>query len=126
NIFDAPSGGVVIETSLPIMLNAVNEGKISLERLCEVFSTNPAILNGLYPKKGVISIGSDADLVIADLDKPFKIMGDKLKTIQKITAYEGMEGVGMPITTLVRGVVVYDDGQVMGRPGYGQFNTPVD
>jgi allantoinase len=126
NIFDAPSGGVVIETSLPLMLNSVNEGKISLERLCEVFSTNPAILNSIYPKKGILAIDADADLVIADLDKPFKIQGEDLKTNQKITAYEGMKGVGMPIITMVRGEVVYESGQVTGKPGYGQFLNPVD
>ena len=126
NIYDAPSGGVVIETSLPLMLNAVNKDMIGLERLVEVFSTNPAMMNGLYPMKGDLMLGSDADLVIADMNMPFHIKGENLKTIQKITPYEGMKGTGMPVMTLVRGQVVYEDGQVIGKPGYGIFQRPLE
>lgn len=126
NIYDAPSGGVVIETSLPLMLNAVNKDMIGLERLVEVFSTNPAMMNGLYPMKGDIMLGSDADIVIADMNMPFHIKGENLKTIQKITPYEGMKGTGMPVMTLVRGQVVYEDGQVIGKPGYGIFQRPLE
>ena len=125
NIFDAPSGGVVIETTLPLMLDAVNRDMISLERLVEVFSTNPAMMNGLYPKKGDIVIGADADLVVADMGKPFHIRGENLQTIQKITPYEGMEGKGAPILTMVRGEIVYDEGQIVGKPGYGELQKPV-
>jgi allantoinase len=126
NIFDAPSGGVVIETTLPLMLDAVNKDWIDLERLVEVFSTNPAILNGLYPVKGGINLGADADLVVVDLDKPFTIRGEDLKTIQKITPYEGIKGKGVPVLTMVRGEVVYEDGQVIGKPGYGRFQSPLE
>lgn len=126
NIFDAPSGGVVIETTLPLMLDAVNNDKISLERLVEVFSTNPAMMNGLYPKKGDLMLGSDADIVIADMDMPFHIRGENLQTIQKITPYEDMKGKGMPVMTLVRGQVIYENGQVIGKPGYGTFQSPLE
>ena len=126
NIFDAPSGGVVIETTLPLMLNAVNDGRIGLERLVEVFSTNPAMINGVYPKKGALNIGADADVVIVDLDKKFKIRGEDLKTIQKITPYEGIEGVGAPVMTLLRGSVIYEDSHVIGKPGQGKWLRPID
>ncbi|MFA9436736.1 MAG: allantoinase AllB [Candidatus Bathyarchaeota archaeon] len=126
NIFDAPSGGVVIETTLPLMLDAVNNDRISLERLVEVFSTNPAVMNGFYPMKGDLMLGSDADVVIADMDMPFHIKGENLQTIQKITPYEDMKGKGMPVMTLVRGKVVYEDGQVTGKPGYGVFQRPLE
>jgi allantoinase len=126
NIFDAPSGGVVIETTLPLMLNAVNDGRIGLERLVEVFSTNPAMINGVYPKKGALNIGADADVVIVDMDKQFKIRGEDLKTIQKITPYEGIEGVGALVMTLLRGSVVYEDGQVVGKPGKGKWLRPIE
>ncbi len=125
NIFDAPSGGVVIETTLPLMLDAVNRDMISLERLVEVFSTNPAMMNGLYPKKGDIVLGADADLVVADMGKPFHIRGDDLQTIQKITPYEGMKGKGVPVITVVRGEIVYEYGQVVGKLGYGEFQRPI-
>jgi dihydroorotase-like cyclic amidohydrolase len=121
NIFDAPSGGVVIESTLPLMLDAVNNNRITLDRLVEVFSTNPAQLNGLFPKKGDIMIGGDADIVLVDMDKPFHIKGENLQTIQKITPYEDMKGKGMPVLTMVRGKVVYEDEQVIGTPGYGEF-----
>ena len=126
NIFDAPSGGVVIETTLPLMLNAVNDGRIGLERLVEVFSTNPAMINGVYPKKGALNIGADADVVVVDLDKKFKIRGEDLKTIQKITPYEGIEGVGAPVMTLLRGSIIYEDSQVVGKPGQGKWLRPID
>jgi len=126
NIFDAPSGGVVIETTLPLMLNAVNEGRIGLERLVEVFSENPAMINSVYPKKGALNIGADADVVIIDMDKPFKIRGEDLKTIQKITPYEGIEGIGAPVMTLLRGSVIYEDGQVVGKPGQGKWLQPIE
>jgi allantoinase len=126
NIFDAPSGGVVIETSLPLMLNAVNDGRIGLERLVEVFSTNPAMINGVYPVKGGLNLGADADVVIVDMEKPFKIRGEDLKTIQKVTPYEGIEGVGAPVMTLLRGSVIYEAGQVTGKPGQGRWLRPVE
>jgi dihydroorotase/allantoinase len=126
NIYDAPSGGVVIETTLPLMLDAVNNDKISLERLVEVFSTNPAMMNGLYPQKGDLMLGADADVVICDMDMPFHIKGENLQTIQKITPYEGMKGKGMPVMTLVRGEVIFEDGQVIGKPGYGSFVKPLE
>jgi dihydroorotase/allantoinase len=116
----------VIETTLPLMLNAVNDGRIGLERLVEVFSANPAMITGVYPKKGALNIGADADVVIVDMDKRFKIRGEDLKTIQKITPYEGIEGVGAPVMTLLRGSVIYEDGQVIGKPGQGKWLRPVE
>ena len=126
NIYDAPSGGVVIETTLPLMLDAVNNDRISLERLVEVFSTNPALMNGLYPRKGDLVLDADADIVICDMDMPFHIKGENLQTIQKITPYEDMKGKGMPVMTLVRGEVVFEAGHVVGKPGYGVFQAPLE
>ena len=125
NIFKAPSGGVVIETTLPLMLDAVNRDMLSLERLVEVFSMNPAIINGLRPNKGGLVVGADADIVIVDMAKPFHIKGDELHTIQKITPYEGIKGEGTPELTMVRGEVVYEKGSVVGKPGYGVFQRPL-
>ncbi len=125
DIFDAPSGGVVVETSLPLMLNEVDEGRITLNRLTEIFSTNPAILTGLYPKKGSITVGADADLVIVDMDKEFTIRGEDLHTIQKMTAFEGMRGRGAPVMTILRGEVVMEEGDVLGDPGRGEFQRPI-
>jgi dihydroorotase (multifunctional complex type) len=125
NIFEAPSGGVVVETTLPLMLDAVNNDRIRMERLVEVFSTNPARINGFYPKKGDLTPGADADIVIVDMNKPFHIRGEDLHTIQKITPYEDMKGKGMPFMTFVRGKLVYEEGEIVGKPGYGLFQRPI-
>lgn len=125
DIFEAPSGSVAIETTLPLMLDQVNRGALKLERLVEVFSANPARILGLYPRKGVIQVGADADLVIADLKRDFIIKGENLHSRQKKTPFEGYRGRGLPLTTLVRGETVMEDGDVIGRPGYGKFQRPI-
>ena len=96
-----------------------------MERLVEVFSTNPARINGFYPKKGDLTPGADADIVIVDMNKPFHIRGEDLHTIQKITPYEDMKGKGMPVMTFVRGKLVYEEGEIVGKPGYGLFQRPI-
>jgi allantoinase len=121
NIFDAPSGGVGVETSLPLMLDCVDRGLLTIERLVEVSSANPAKILGLYPRKGTLTLGADADLVIVDLKRGFEIRGDKLHSKQKITAFEGYRGKGLPLTTMVRGKVVMEECEVVGEPGYGEF-----
>ncbi len=121
NIFDAPSGGVGVETSLMLMLDCVDKGLLSLERLVEVSSANPAKILGFYPRKGVLTLGADADLVIVDPKKGFEIKGDRLNSKQKITAFEGRRGRGIPLTTVVRGRIIMEDGEVIGEPGYGEF-----
>jgi len=125
DIFEAPSGGVGVETNLPLMLDRVNRGMLKLERLVEVFSTNPARILGISPRKGTLQVGADADLVIVDMKRDFTIRGESLHSRQKTTAFEGWKGRGLPLTTLVRGEIVMEDGEVIGRPGYGEFQRPV-
>jgi dihydroorotase (multifunctional complex type) len=125
NIFDAPSGAVVIETTLPLMLDAVKKDLIDIHRLTQVFSENPARIMGLYPKKGGILIGGDADLVVVDMEKSFEIRGEKLHSKQKVTPYEGLDGFGVPIHTIVRGKIVMENGEIIGEPGYGEWQTPI-
>ncbi|UCH57366.1 MAG: dihydroorotase family protein, partial [Candidatus Bathyarchaeota archaeon] len=124
NIFEAPSGGTGVETSLPLMLDSVNRDLIKLERLVEIFSENPARILGLYPRKGVITPGADADMVILDLDEEFEIKGENLHSKQKHTAFEGFKGRGQPLTTIVRGKIIMDSGEVLGKPGYGEYLRP--
>jgi len=124
NIFDAPSGGTGVETCLPLILDSMNKGKIGLGRLVEVFSENPAKLMGLYPKKGALLPGSDADIVIVDPDREFVIKGENIHSKQKVTAFEGYNVKGAPLTTVVRGEIVMDDGVVIGKPGYGEYQRP--
>jgi dihydroorotase-like cyclic amidohydrolase len=86
----------------------VNKGRISIERLAQVASENPARIFGLYPKKGAILPGADADLVVIDLKRRAKITKELLHTITPWSIYEGWEVTGWPVMTLVRGNVVME------------------
>ena len=125
NIFDAPSGGTGIQTQLPLMLDSVDKGKITLKRLIETYSVNPARLMGLYPRKGVLFPGADADVIIVDPDAAFQIKGEDLYSKQKVTAFEGFKGKGMPVTTIVRGEIIMEEGTIIGKPGFGEYQRPV-
>jgi len=125
NIWDAGSGAIGIETMLPVMLSeGVNKGRISIQRLIWLLSENPARIFGIHPQKGVIQVGSDADVVIVDIDKEYVIEAEKLHSKEKHTPYDGLRVKGMPVLTMVRGEVVMENGQVTGKPGYGSFVTP--
>ncbi len=98
-----------VEGMLPMMLSeGVNKRRISIERLAQVASENPARIFGLYPKKGAILPGSDADLVVVDLHRRAKITKDLLHTITPWSIYEGWEVTGWPVMTIVRGNIVMD------------------
>jgi allantoinase len=125
DIFEAPSGGVGVETTLPLMLNSVKEGLLSLERLVEVFSQNPARLLGLYPRKGVIAVGSDGDLVLVDPKREFEIRGEELHSRQRRTSFEGYRGRGMPVKTILRGEIIVEEGKITVPSGYGEFLRPL-
>ncbi len=121
NIWDAPNGIPGVETSMRLMLNGVNEGKTSLNRVVEAMCENPAKIYGLYPKKGAIEVGSDADIVILDMDKEETISNDKVISKCKWSPYDGMTLKGVPEIVMVRGQIVAQDGKVVGKPGMGQY-----
>ena len=98
-----------VEGMLPMMLSeGVNRGRISVERLAQVASENPARIFGLYPKKGAILPGSDADLVVIDLKRRARITKELLHTITPWSVYEGWNVTGWPVMTLVRGNIVME------------------
>src|SRR5579884_575292 len=112
-----------VEALLPMALSeGVNAGRITLERLAQVASENPARIFGLYPRKGAIQVGSDADLVVADLDREATITKELLHTVTPWSVYEGRRVKGWPVMTLLRGEVVMewpDDApraQIVGAP----------
>lgn len=117
-----PNGAGGVEVRLPILLSeGVNRGLLSLERMVEVSSTNSAKLFGLYPKKGIIAPGSDADIVIVDLEVEKTLSTDNLHMGPDFTMYEGFKVKGYPVTTLSKGKVIVDDDEYMGQKGDGSF-----
>ena len=121
DIWKAPNGIPGLETLLPVLLDGVNQNRVSLERVVEVTSFNPARLYGLAPKKGNIFPGADADLVVIDmeLEKPFAVAESKSKC--SWSPYEGRTFKGWPVLTIVRGEVVARNGEILVSPGYGEY-----
>jgi len=119
-----PSRG---EAALPVMLNdGVNRGRISLQRLVEVCCENPARIFGIYPKKGVIAPGSDADLVAVDLNRKVTVSNEMIHSSAGWTLWEGREMKGWPVMTMLRGEVIAEwaDGgrrpEIVSKP-FGRY-----
>jgi dihydropyrimidinase len=117
-----PFGMPGIETLLPLTFSkGVGEGRFSLGRMVELLCENPAKLFGMWPRKGMISVGSEADVVIFDPELPVTISYKDLVTNCDYSPFEGTRVTGWPVTTLVRGTVVVRDRMFCGKPGYGRF-----
>jgi dihydroorotase (multifunctional complex type) len=110
-----------VEHYFSIMLTEVNKGRISLRRLIELLSVNPAKIFGLYPQKGSLDVGTDADIAIVDLEKESTISGENLYTKAGWTPFEGRRVKGISTHTIVRGKVVAAHGKVVGEKGHGIF-----
>jgi dihydroorotase-like cyclic amidohydrolase len=118
------AGYASIEHDALLMFREAQRGRLSLERLVAVMSENPARLYGLYPRKGAVRVGADADLTLVDLSRRAVIRGAEMQAKVKWTVYEGWEVHGLPVYTFVRGTCVMRDGAVIGRPGHGQLVRP--
>jgi dihydropyrimidinase len=117
-----PNGIPGLETRLALLFSeGVRRGRIDLNRFVALTATNPAKLYGLYPRKGTIAVGADADIAIWDPEKDVVIRNAMLHHDVDYTPYEGMEVKGWPVTTLSRGEVVWQAGRLMGAPGRGEF-----
>jgi len=122
NIWDAWGGIPSIETMLPILISeGVNKDRISFFDLYRILCLNPAKIFGLYPIKGSLSEGSDADLVVIDRKLEKKIKSDNLHYKVGWNPYEGMVLKGWPIITIVRGEIIVKDNELFQKPGYGKF-----
>jgi dihydropyrimidinase len=115
-----PNGCAGIENLYPYMLSAANEGRITFNRAVELCSTNPAKIFGC-PQKGSLTVGKDADIVIYDPNKEFTVSVTNMHSDYDHTIWEGKTLHGYPVQTYVRGKLVYDNGEFVGEPGYGQF-----
>jgi len=112
----------------PIMINeGFHKRGIPLTKIAELISYNPSKIHGFYPRKGTISVGSDADLTIVDVNKEQKVTTEILNSAKEYTPFEGMLLKGWPITTIIRGKVVFDNGTIVKAFGYGEYiKRPVE
>jgi dihydropyrimidinase len=117
-----PNGGPGIEDRLVMMHElGVRQGRISLNRMVDLLATQPARLFGLYPKKGTLAPGSDADIVVFDPERRKTMTVADSHSKCDYNLYEGTEVTGDVETVLVRGTVVVADGMLHVEPGFGQF-----
>jgi dihydropyrimidinase len=117
-----PNGGPGLENRLQMIHEfGVREGRISLPRMVELLSTNPAQYFGLYPRKGTVAVGSDADLVVFDPEKKVTISASTHHSKCDYNLYEGTEVTGSPEIVLLRGKVLVEGDQLVAEPGVGQF-----
>jgi len=116
-----PNGMPGIETRLYLLWEGVRAKKISLNRFVEITSTAPAKIFGLYPRKGTLALGADADVVVWDPEKRHTLSQKTLHMRVDYSPYEGQEVVGGATHVLQRGRTLVRDGQFLGKPGMGQF-----
>jgi dihydropyrimidinase len=117
-----PNGGPGLENRLQMIHEfGVRSGRISLNRMVEVLASNPAKLFGLYPRKGTVAVGSDADLVIFDPEKQVTIAAKTQHSKVDYNLYEGTKVTGSPDVVLLRGRVLVENDELVASPGIGQF-----
>ncbi len=121
-IWEARTGFPGSATLLPVLLHeGAHKRRVPLERIAELTSLNPARVFNLFPRKGTIQVGSDADLCIVDLNQSRKVEASRLWSCSGFSVYEGLTLKGWPVLTMVRGKVVMTDGEIVGQPGHGRF-----
>lgn len=124
DMYTAPGGQPMIQHYLQLMLNKVNEGVLPLERVVEIACTNPAKLAGYYPRKGSISVGADADLVVLDMEHEEILRAEN--TLYRVgwASTEGLFAKGKGIITIAQGRVVFENDEVTALTGSGRILTP--
>ncbi|MEA4826201.1 MAG: dihydropyrimidinase [Clostridium sp.] len=117
-----PNGAPGVEERMPLMFSeGVMKGEISITKFVDVCCTAPAKIFGLYPKKGTIQVGSDADIVLINPNKDVTLTKHILHGNVDYTAYEGFKLKGYPVMTMVRGRIIVRNNVFIGEKGYGRF-----
>jgi len=125
DIWQAWGGVAGIQATLPVLItDGVHPRGLSFERIAHLTATAPAQLFGLYPRKGAIAVGADADFAIVDPEQRWTFSAKDLQTRSGLSAYLGREFTGRVVRTVLRGKTVCVDGEVVGRSGWGQFVRP--
>ena len=120
DMFAAPGGSPMIQHYLSLLLTDLNAGRIGLDRVVELCSTAPARLVNLYPRKGAIAAGSDADLIVVDMEREAVIRAADSYHKCGWSNLEGRAVIGLPVMTILRGRVVAENGVVLAEPGSGE------
>ena len=117
-----PNGAPGVENRMSLVFDGgVNKGRISLNRFVELTSTSPAKIFGLFPRKGTIAPGSDADIVVFDPERKMRLAAKTLHMKVDYSPYEGREVTGVTDTVISRGRIVIDGGKFTGKAGSGAF-----
>ena len=121
-LFRSPNGIPGVATRLPILFSeGVVKGRIDLNSFVAFSATNHAKIYGLYPRKGTIAVGSDADIALWDPKRKVTIRHELIHDGADYTPYEGLEVTGWPVLTMVRGKVVVEDGTLVGGKEHGTY-----
>ncbi len=122
SIWDSPPGFPGSTTLLQVLLSeGYHKRGLSLEKIAEITSFNTARIFNLYPRKGTLQVGADADLVIVDLELERQVQAKNLLSYSDFSIYEGEILKGWPILTMVRGQVVMEKGEIVGPRGFGRY-----
>lgn len=122
NFTKIPNGTGGLEDRLPVLwTKGVNTGRLTMNEFVAVTSTNIAKILNMYPKKGAIVEGADADIIVWDPAKKKKIAAAKQQSVIDYNVFEGLEVTGLPRFVFTRGEVAVDDGKVKAKPGHGEF-----
>lgn len=124
NIWNVPAGATGVQTIVPVMLDSVSKGKISLKQLASLLSEAPARIWGLYGKKGVIKLNADADFTIVDMDSKTTIRRRNLLSKSQVTPYDNLTMQGAPVASFIRGKQVMSNGNLKGQR-IGEFVKPI-
>lgn len=117
-----PNGLPGVETRLPLLYSeGVEKGRISINQLARIVSLNPAQIHGLFPHKGILAPGSDADVVLIDPSASWTVAPDTLHMACDWSPYAGWEVQGAPVMTIARGDVIVEQGDFVGQAGRGHF-----
>ena len=119
--WNANLGSPQIEWMYSLILTDVANGRHSLARAVQLLCENPAKLIGLWPRKGTLLPGSDADMVLVDLDREFTVQEEKVQTKVGWSPYNGWNFKGAIVSTILRGVTVAENGEVTVPLGYGRY-----
>lgn len=110
-----------LEERFGLLMDAVRSGKLTLNQMVAVSSTTPAKVFGCYPQKGCLDVGSDADIVIVDPEKAFRMTAENLHYGLKYSLYEDFTSPGWPVMTIRRGEILVKDGEFLGKESSGRF-----